>query len=122
MPAEEHGLSQCRWSPNTVLGGHSAFAGSMDVHIQMNDDALEIPEMKLNIPYEKNIKVQTKEVEEYNTGGIIAVVLLIILFLIFLGIIGLLFGIIIAIIIMHSKSKITQTLSASRTSSASIKT
>ncbi|MCQ5376648.1 MAG: hypothetical protein NO516_01195 [Candidatus Methanomethylicia archaeon] len=86
----------------------------MGLHIQLNDDALEILEMKLHIPYERITKVQTKEVEEYNTGGIIAGVLLIIVFLMFLGIIGLLVGMIIAIINMRSKSKIAQTVVGSK--------
>lgn len=92
------------------LGGHSAFANSMDVHVQLKDDALEIPEMKLHVPYEKITKVQTKEVEEYNTGGIILGVIFIIVLLILLGIIGLLVGIVIAIIVMKSKSRTTHTV------------
>jgi len=48
--------------PMKYLGGHSGFIKSDDVHLRFTDNAIEIPEFSLNIPYEKitMIKTQTK--------------------------------------------------------------
>jgi tetratricopeptide (TPR) repeat protein len=78
-------------------GGHSEFPTDKDVHIFARSQNLEIPEMALNIPYEKITQVRTEGQEETHRNYI---ALAIVIFIGFVSIILLSFFGLILIAIM----------------------
>jgi hypothetical protein len=53
------------------LGGHPAYPKKRDVKIKLSDASLEIPELKMNIPYNNIKKIENTTRDKMSAGRVI---------------------------------------------------